>query len=273
MMTGLGLWAFSKSKWIINGLMLAKGFNMGAKGPGSGGGIMDMLGLGKGSKMLGKSKGLSKIAGLSKFGKLGLGVGSLGAGLAGDFAGGKISDAFGNDDTWQGDIGSTIGSVALGALGSLLGPAGTIAGAALGATLGKTVGDWVGTPEAKTTQTGLNFQNSLKTNNGPEMQDFVMRPGQPATKFTSKDTLIGLKDGGPIEKSFNKENNNNSKTETKIKFDNKLVIEGTIKVDGGGGNVANIDLKNPKILNEISRMIQETIASNINGGKLSPSVS
>ena len=107
--------------------------------------------------------------------------------------------------------------------------------------------------------------------NQPLMNDFVMRPGQPATPFTSKDTLIGLKDGGPIEKSFGKVQANSVPSETKVKVD-PIKIEGTIKLEGSGGSSAEIDLSNPKLMNELSRMVQETIAKNINGGKLSPNV-
>jgi hypothetical protein len=99
------------------------------------------------------------------------------------------------------------------------------------------------------------------------LSDFVMRPGEGAVPFSSKDTLIGLKDGGPIEKSFGKLDNSSSGGNSggHITF-SPIKIEGSIKIDGGG----EVDLKDPIIAREISNMVQMELRKSIGGGKLNP---
>jgi hypothetical protein len=259
---------FKFAQWYTNGLWLAKGFKSGT----GGGGLFDSLMGGGGKKGVTKpSAGKYMKGGLKSLGKgnflkggsrLLKGAGKGFAPLAALGAGMDLFSNLGDDQLSFGDsllktLDQNKGMAMGAAIGSIIPGVGTVIGAGIGGLadlfMGE-IGDYgpVG---------GV----------GQVHQDFVMRPGQPATPFTSKDTLIGLKDGGPIEKSFGKVNGGGVASETKVKVD-PIKIEGTIKLEGSGGASAEIDINNPRLMNEISRMVQETIAKNINGGRLSPNV-
>lgn len=267
---------FKMAQWYTNGLWLAKGFRAGSGGKGGGGGLFDSL-LGGGNKSkpsanararyarrfgdkaaarnFGAFGKFGKFSKIGKFAKGGGALAALGAGI--DLVGNLGDDQLSLGDSLLKTLDQNKGMAMGAAIGSIIPGVGTAIGAGIGGLadlfMGE-IGDYgpVG---------GV----------GQVHQDFVMRPGQPATPFTSKDTLIGLKDGGPIEKSFGKVQGNSVPSETKVKVD-PIKIEGTIKLEGSGGSSAEIDLSNPKLMNELSRMVQETIAKNINGGKLSPNV-
>jgi len=267
---------FKFAQWFTNGLWLAKGFKAGAGGSGGGGGMFDsLLGSSRGSKTSKMSKAryarrfgekaaaknfgafgkFGKFSKIGKFAKGGGALAALGAGM--DLIGNLGDDQLSLGDSLLKTLDQNKGMAMGAAIGSIIPGVGTAIGAGIGGLadlfMGE-IGDYgpVG---------GV----------GQVHQDFVMRPGQPATPFTSKDTLIGLKDGGPIEKSFGKVNGGGVASETKVKVD-PIKIEGTIKLEGSGGTSAEIDLNNTKLMNEVSRMVQETIAKNINGGRLSPNV-
>jgi len=105
--------------------------------------------------------------------------------------------------------------------------------------------------------------------------DFVSRPGQKPIPFTSKDTLIGAKEGGPIDKLLNQvtnvENNtvNNSSGSSNMSVTfSPIDIKGTIKLENESNSV-NIDLNDSKFIRQITQTIQEELSRNISGGKIS----
>lgn len=265
-----GLALFKGAQWFANGLWLAKGFKAGTGGTGSGGGgILDFLGMGGGKKTPSSGKYMKSGAKMLRGGKYAKGASSILKGVGKGFAplaalgaGMELFSNINDDSLSLGDsLLKTLDQNKGMAMGAAIGSVVPVIGTAVGAGIGGLADLFMGEIGDYGPVGGV----------GQVHQDFVMRPGQAATPFTSKDTLIGLKDGGPIEKSFGKIQGNSIPSETKVKVD-PIKIEGTIKLEGSGGSSAEIDLSNPKLMNELSRMVQETIAKNINGGKLSPNV-
>lgn len=245
-------------KWYMHGVTLGLGFNSVAGVGGNGGfGIADKLTggkFGKVGKAFGKSKGVQKLAGLSKFGKIATGVGSLGAGIVGSYAGGKLSEMSGHEDTATGDISSMVGGIIGGALGTLLGPVGTVVGAGLGSAAGKWVGDAFASDSPSKSVA----------------QDFVMRPGEGAVPFSSSDTLVGAKPNGPIDKMLNNSmSNGSSNGEINVIFNKPLEIKGEITLNSGNSS-QNIKLNDPILMREIASMVQQEIRKSMGGGVLNP---
>ena len=242
-------------QWIINGVNLGIGFNSVANAGGNGG-ITDMLSGGKGGKVGGK------LRGMSKFGKIAGSLGTMGAGLIGDYAGGEASKAYGNEDTMTGDILSTILGIAGGIGGfALAGPAGAMIGAGAGSALGKFGGDYFSS-DAK---------NENPTPNVPtRLNDFVMRPGEGAVPFSKNDTLVGAKPGGPIDKLLGSTNSGITPGAIEISFKPLKIEFGDLilKTDAGS---AKIDiLSDSKLIRDLSKMINEQLRMAIGGGKLNP---
>ncbi len=258
--TLLGIGLFKAAQWILNGRMLALGFNMGANVGGAGGGMPFSGSLSKGIKGFKGGKGIGgKIGGFSKgLGKVGSGLGLGIAGMGLDYGRSKMDDP----DSGLGK-GLGIGASALqgAGLGMMFGPW----GAAIGALLGGAYGAYQ--------EFGGDGPNSTsRSNNRQPMQDFVMRPRQDAVPFTSKDTLVGLKDGGPIEKSFGKIEPKSSNGKMNISFSPIKIDFGILTLKSGDSSV-NLDLeKDPILAREISRIVQENIRKAIGGGKLNPNV-
>jgi hypothetical protein len=249
--TAMGI--FEATKYYLMGKSLGFGFNSVANANG------DSSGFGLGNTKIGKkilgSKGGSKFGKMGMGGKFGIGVGSLAGGIMGSLAGGATSEAFGNEDTTTGDIGSSIGGIAGGILGSFLGPLGTMLGSTVGSYLGKLGGDALASGDD---EIGV----------APKQGDFVMRPGQSATPFSENDTLIGFKPGGPIDKLSQTSNSTSGNMEISFK---PLKIEfGALKLELNNNSI-DIDLKNnPKFISDITIAIQEQLRMNLNGGKLTP---
>ncbi len=244
-------------KWFLNGIQLSKGFLVGSKTGG--------FGTGMASSMAGKDGLTGKFGGqLKKMGRGGMmatGIGSLVGGIAGD----RVGSSFSNyEDSGAGDMGSLIGSAALGALGMALGgPLGMMLGTAVGAGIGRATGNYFGGEKKEVNPNNIS-------------NDFVFRPGKDPMAFTEKDTLIGLKDGGPIEKSFGKLNGNSSSGAFNVSFDKPLKIEGSIKLEGNGvSKVADIEslLNNSVFVRNLTNIILENIAMVNNGSKLASSKS
>ena len=196
-------------------------------------------------------------------GKLATGAASLGAGFLGDWAGGKISNSLGYDDTTSGDIGSTIGSIVLGGLGTFLGPAGTIAGAGLGAALGKTIGDWIGTDtEKKDEMKKWGLHDGLIGGSDFNKGRGVIQGGK-ITPIDNKDDLIAMKKDGPIHKTMTQGTDSKLKVEfgeIRFKFDE-------LKITAPGTPGTAIELtKDPQFIRSITRMIHSETEKVINGG-------
>lgn len=232
--------------WAARGRLLGMGFNSVANvgRPGGAGGSAGGAS-GSGSKMY--AKGL-KAGGIA-----------AGVGLAATI-GRSFMD---NPDSEGGKALGMGGSVLTGAgtgamIGSMFGPIGTAVGGIAGGAFGAYQGyqDNYAQP-AQSTQRGLTS----------EAQDFVSRPGAKPIKFSSADTLVGMKKGGGID-NFLSKTQNTTKTsggKMEINFIKPLKIEGSIDLKGSGGNSASIDLNNPHMIRAITRLIQEELSTSLNG--------
>jgi predicted nucleic acid-binding Zn-ribbon protein len=257
---------FNTVQWFSNGVALAKGFNMFASTGGKNGStiqesLTDKALLGKG----GKGKIAKSL--LPKIGKTGTkialggakllsGTATLGAGFLGDYLGGKTSDALGIEQNTGGDIGSMLGAIAGGALGTLI-PipgVGTALGAAAGSYLGKLAGDAIGDSmnDGVIPNLGGDFSK-----NRAIIQNGKIHP------IDNKDDLMALKPGGVVDKTIN--NTNAGVSATKIEF-GELNITGEIKVNlPGNSQIGSELLKSTEFKTAITRVVHSQVEKNING--------
>jgi len=292
-----GMW--DSVKWFKNGILLSKGFNAGASAGGLGVGgdsMMDKATFGKGGKTSFAKKMLPKVGRTGTklaFGaaKMATGAATLGAGMLGDYAGGKISSALGNDDTIAGDIGSTAGGILGGILGSFI-PipgVGTAIGAALGSMAGKAIGDWVGTDKkgVQKVEDGIaspgngpftisdKYGNMAITHAGdgvavsPNIDTKNMsRELKPSGSISSSLSRYGNMSessvGVPYSKDTKSKGGSTNNGTMKIEFGN-ITINGTIKLDTGSG-VQKIEL-DESARRKITRLVQEETIKNMNQGK------
>jgi len=266
--TGLSL--FNLGKWYINGKMLGMGFNSTTMGSGmSNNGKVSPKGnfynkrgyynkstgqyLGKGmNSTVGQGKGNSYYnkGGLTGAGKVGLGLGFGIGGLGLDMVRSNMNES----DSGMGKA-LGIGSSALygAGMGAMFGPLGMAIGGALGGLYG--------------TYNELSKPVTPSNVGGNIHQDFVMRPGSKAEPFSSNDTLIGFKPGGPIEKS-SKSNNTSDLSKIKIEFEPIKIEFGTLLLKNENSEI-KLDLNNdPMLAREIASIVQQEIRKTIGGGKL-----
>ena len=246
--------ALGAAKWFSHGVTMGFGFNSVASAGGGGvSSITDALtGGGKkgGKGGSGRKWGNGKFAKMGKFGKVATGAAGLGGGMAGSY----LSEKSGFEDSGTGDIASIVGGLVGGALGSLLGPVGTVIGAGLGSAAGKWAGDAYASDKPS----------------GSVAQDFVMRPGAGAVPFSSSDTLVGAKPGGPIDKLLDKGGGGGASSGiVSVKFDKPLVIKGEITLNSSN-STEKIKLDDPILMREIASMVQQELRKAIGGGKLNP---
>lgn len=220
-------------------------------------GVWALNGVALGTGFLSVTKGLSGIAGAA--GGLAKGLGPAAAGVGGYLAGGEISKSLGNEDTLSGDIGSAIGGVVLGGLGSFLGlgPVGAMAGAAIGSAIGKSVGDWIGT------------DNKTQSNITP-MNDGII--------FNKNDKFLSMKDGLIAGTNVNGNKDlakaiGGGSSNVKHEF-GELRINGSIELKGPNGMSTNLDinelLKNQEFRTSIASMVGTEFKRIPNMGKVQP---
>lgn len=264
-----GLWDFGL--WYANGLALGKGFNTiasisdsgssfsptGKGGKGGLGGALSDVGkaFGKKGARAGAGKYLMRAGGkLLKGG----GAAALG-GLALD--GIRASGMVDEGSDW--DKGLNVGAKALewGGTGALLGSVipgvGTGIGGAVGGVLGAGYGVYDSYFRPQKTNDGI-----AKPGNGP----FTVTDRFGAMAVTnSKDGLVATPN---IGSSKNSTSSSSKEKPIVVSFDKPLEIKGSIQLNGFG-KTAEIDLNNPLILRELTKLIQEQLSKNISGGKLS----
>jgi hypothetical protein len=234
--------------WLMNGRLLGMGFNSVASGGGAGaagataGGVVPTARggfMGKVGKYGGRAGGAGMLLG-------------AGLGMAND------ADVFGEKGSTGHKI-AGIGSSALGMagtgamLGSMAGPIGTIVGGILGGIGGAAYGA---------------YNEGMIGNNSPDKQDFISRPGENAVSFSGRDTLIGAKQGGPIDKLLNNSSGASGSGKMAIEFSRPLEIRGSIELISDGKS-AKLDLNDPILMRDLSKTIQEELSRAISGGKLS----
>lgn len=273
---GMGL--FKYLQWVANGKALAVGFNMGASigggmgGPGGGGrrgmfgrgGMGNMLGMGnpfsgakngfRGAGIQGKGIGGKMWGGLK--GGMG-GMGNMGLGLLG-MAGGMGMDylRMGMDDPDSaGGKALGIGSSALqgAGMGAMFGPWGALIGGLLGGGYGA--------------YKELNFEDKNKQiSNIDSYDDVIMRSGQAPIGISPADDVMAVKKDGPVDKALGGATKGGGTSN--ISF-SPLTINGKIELVGDGAS-GSIDLSDPILMRNLSKVITEEIRKAIGGGKLNP---
>jgi hypothetical protein len=246
-----GEFLFDKAQWLMNGFILAKGFNAGAAGGSFLKTFQGMMstGLAGIGKMLLKGIGATAIGGA-----VGFGLGNLGT---------EAMKSIGVNTTnnSSGDMGSLIGTIAGGVIGALVGgPMGAMVGSGLGSAGGKMIGDYMGTPM----HDGV-IKSPLSNNFSKGraiIQDGRINP------IDNKDDLLAMKNSGFIDKSLKGKNKNNVKyTIEPIKIE----FAGTINLNTPNGRINNLDLtKDQNFISEMTRLISQQVSKNLNLGKLSP---
>lgn len=115
------------------------------------------------------------------------------------------------------------------------------------------------------------FTNDYTNTKKPEANDFIARPGSKPLTFDSKDTVIGYKDGGPIDKAINGSNNGVSSNGTlNISFEPIKVEFSTLKLESGSGT-HELDISHDPILaRQLATVIQTELRKAIGGGVLNP---
>ena len=252
-LVGAGFLA-DKAMWLLNGTILAAGFNASASI--NGGGVGSTLG-----------KGLGKVGGLAGGG---IGRGAMmagGAGLAG-FGVSALTDATTDPGSAWNIAGKAAGGALQGAaMGALLGPIGAGVGALIGGLAGGASAYYSGTE----TRDGL-FTSPLHDGKLPAIgknlgSDFskgrgIIQGGK-ITPIDNKDDLMAMKKGGVVDNvlSSSKQNVN------RIEFSN-ITIDGEIRIVSPGNPGLSIDLmKDQNFRRDITRTIQVELEKNKVGGK------
>ena len=270
--------------WIANGKFLRMGFNMGgglaggaAGGGGAGGGgaigpqgkLFNKSGYYNNktgafqSKGMGGAKGASfSKGGLTGMGKVGAGVGLGVAGMGLDYGRSQMDDP---DSNWGKAAG--VGSMALqgAGLGMMFGPI----GAGVGALLGGLAGAYKEFGTADENISKASNDNSYGGQNNVH-QDFISRPGENPISFSSDDSLIGAKKGGPIDKIMDQNVSGGGGTnggKLSVEFNKPIKIEGKIEV-ASGNNSKEINLDDPIFMQSLGKMIMQEIDKAVSGGKL-----
>jgi hypothetical protein len=284
LITGLGIVIGKTTEWVLRGQLLGLGFNMSARAGGVGAGATTG---GVGSRLMGGGRNMvrpeirngrilsgrgtwvpvnsgagravmqsNRYAGYRRYtrnmGRLkGFGIGA-GIGLAG----GALDMYNQSRENPYDSTGKTInlGAKALefagagAAIGSLIAPgAGTVIGGAIGGLGGLAYG---------------HYQNQKVH------QDFVARPGEKPISFSSADTLIGMKKGGGIDNFLTKnEKKGSSGGAVEVDFKKPFRVEGQITLTTPNGGSAGINLDDPILVRELSRMVQEQLTIALNGKK------
>lgn len=284
----LGKKLFDMAMWFAQGVVLGEGF-MSVAGPGmmmggmggggfgggrgrggrGGGGFFGMGGGGKGrggrfGKFMGKTGRFMR----------GMGPGLIGMGLGMGLDYGR-ENWIEDPDSHAGKA-MGIGSTALeyGGAGAMIGSIIPGIGTAIGGLIGGGIGALVGAYREYKEDVDKWVNDDVigiggKSQRG--MDDFVMRPGEGAVPFNAGDTLIGMKDGGPIEKSFNNGNVSVGGAGGNINVTfGEIRINGVIEVKGEGGKSGELPLNDPIFARELSNLIQRELRKSIGGGKLSP---
>lgn len=285
-----------QAQWIMRGRWLGTGFLSKARSMGMmGGGVRGATtstsagrggayaqtgaGLNQQSQTGGRSGIMGRIGrGAKAFGKSAARGGATGLALSGGIN--ALQYAQGNMEGSEA-IGRTLitgGLTAAGtALGSLAGGVGAPIGGTAGAMGAQYInnaiwGEQMGKKGASAGQQGgdrRTISDAIEARRNERMNDFVMRPGEGAVPFNENDTLVGMKEDGPMQRSMEEDKN------VSMSFESPLEVRGSITLEStGGDNLSSIDLdQHPQLVREIATKVQEQLSKNIDGGKLNPNPS
>lgn len=245
-MTLIGVMVGKAASWAMRGRIMGLAFNRVASVSGGSAGGAGATGATPGKW----SKGSNLAKGLGRGGAVG-----LAGGLAMNMGRGLMDDPDSDVGKGMGVAGSALSGAGTGMLlGSALGPIGSIVGGILGGAIGAYSGY----------QSEYGATNAGEISGG-EAQDFIARPGQSPMKFSSADTLIGMKKGGGIDNFINKQEKSSSTSgNVNVNFNQPLKVEGKLTLLSGGQS-STIDLNNPVLIRELSRLVQEELTISLNG--------
>jgi hypothetical protein len=249
---GLGM-IFDGAKWLLQGLMLAKGFRMGTKGFG-----MGTYGNGASSSWKPGQQGPGAAAGgLGKMAK-------FGGGALGGLAVGGI-DAMNAESTQEG-IGNVAGAVVLGGIGAIFaGPIGAMIGAQIGSSVGGMIGKSVADGNKRTSiNDGVVSFN--KNDKFMKVDDSTMIAGTNVNG--NKDLAKVLSGGGLNGVDTSKYGNNNKQSiqapsVSKVEF-GEIKISGVITLDspgnpGQGANLLADEKSKALLIRELSPLIHKEV--------------
>jgi len=235
--------------WYARGEMLGMGFNRATRG------FSSMFG-GSNKKGTGSTPTTWK-------GKLAKNVGSKGFKGGGLAALAGLGVSYGRDflDEPDSDLGKAMGIggkvLSYGGTGAMIGSVIPGIGTGIGAAIGGLAGLGHGAYEEY-------FSDSAQGQGNNVNQDFVSRPGQDPIPFSSADTLIGMKKGGGIDNFMSKGRNKSSSDIVNVNFTKALRVEGTLNLVSGSKNT-QINLDDPILIREISKLVQERLSTELNG--------
>jgi hypothetical protein len=264
--------------WITNGMLLAKGFQMGGGGFGGGfgSGMPGASGkFGVPGGQIGPALPMSRAA---KFGKFMGGPGGAGV-LAGGIA--AYSEYSENSALGMGtgeNIGRTVskgggagaGAMAGAAFGAFAGPLGVLIGGAIGgiagSALGEEIGDAIwGSEErlAKSTAKSPTF-NYDKVNDG-----VIFHPQDKFLKVNDTMMIAGTQAGGNAKLAETMGGNNGSNSETTHKFDElKIKIDVSAPTDAAAWREV---FNSPEIMKRLTEEVHISSEAASSGGKLTGS--
>tara|TARA_R110000824_G_scaffold106610_20_gene252169 strand:+ start:1465 stop:3936 length:2472 start_codon:yes stop_codon:yes gene_type:complete len=267
-----------KAMWLLNGRLLRTGFNSGGPIGGAGGGAGGSGVGGSGGKgFFGRGGAMAKNAGkIGKFSKIG---GAIGGGLISawdEYSENEEAGMAGGENAGRtairgvgGGLGGWGGAAAGAALGTAIFPGvGTLLGGLIGGGLGAYGGSELGDIGGDMVYGGDNSGNSMPRGN--TYQDFISRPGENPISFSSDDSLIGAKKGGPIDKIMDQNVSGGGGTnggKLSVEFNKPIKIEGKIEV-ASGNNSKEINLDDPIFMQSLGKMIMQEIDKAVSGGKL-----
>lgn len=254
--SGLGL-LFGKSilslpMWLANGRALAQGFNMASNLNGQNLGGVGLKGdLRRGA--FGSERNWGKIGRGTGAGAL-AGLAGMGLSMGGDYLvdSGKIEK--GGNAHKAIDYGAT--ALEYGGIGAMIG---SMIAPGIGTAIGAAIGAGGGMAYKYFNEGG---------NNANMAHDFISRPNGETIKFNSADTLVGLKKDGGLGRALLSNAGIGSSQNGpggSITFNNALEVKGTISVTTPNGS-SNINVDDPIIRREITRMVQEQLSANLAGG-------
>lgn len=252
-----------KASWIFNGLMLAKGFNMGTKGVG-GGSMMDMIPGGKSMRVGGKAIAAGKYAKGAKI--LGKGIGRVGGPLALLGVGiDALTNATDDSLTAAEAFGKTLDQNKFMAAGAAIGLLGGPIGVALGASIGGLV-DMIAGDSAMVGNWNEPVNDGYFAGKGKSnfSKNRAVIQGGKITPIDNKDDLLALKKDGVIDKSVNNINNSGP---IKHEFGDINISGELVLSTPGGEKISTEILKDPQVIRQLTRMIHAETEKVIQGGK------
>jgi hypothetical protein len=249
----IGGWFFEKASWILNGISLAEGFNIGVSGGGFMQGLKSMFGMGgqgPSSPVTPGSPGPRK--GPSGFGRAGAAMAGTGLGMG---AGSLISSATGQESTMTGDITSALAGAGGWGLAAALAPE-SFGASLLIPLIASAAGKYFGDMASQPVHDGIiggDFSNGRGIIQGGKI-----------TPIDNKDDLIAMKPKGAVANAIQSNTPSNMKIdfgEIHFKFDE-------LKVSSPGSPGVAIDLlKNPQFIRDITKMVHVETEKAIQGGK------